>query len=123
MEKSQELFTLEYSSTEEDFEHHPCRFNIEDLPNLHIPSPLQTASSGSETPTSPASYVTSTPETPTTPLTPGSCLVGEFSYINIFSQTSDGVSATSKPPRGKYVKKTSQPRAIPIIDSSHAKRH
>ena len=124
MEPFQELFTLEYSSSEEDIEDHPCRFNIEDLPNLHIPSPLQTASSGCETPTSPSSYVTSTPETPTTPLTPGNCLGGEFSYIDISSQTSDGVSATPKPPRGKkYVKKKSQPRAIPIVDSSHAKRH
>ena len=124
MEPFQELFTLEYSSSEEDIEDHPCRFNIEDLPNLHIPSPLQSASSGCETPTSPSSYVTSTPETPTTPLTPGSCLGGEFSFINLSSQTSDGVSATPKPPRGKkYVKKRFQPRAIHIIDSSHSKRY
>ena len=32
MEPFQELFTLEYSSSEEDIEDHPCRFNIEDFP-------------------------------------------------------------------------------------------
>ena len=133
MESSQELFSLEYSSSEEDFEAQPCRFNIEDLPNLQIPSPFQSDFSECESPTSPASNVTSRPETTATPLSAGSSLGGEFSFIQISSQTSDGVSGTPKPPRGKrYVKKRSggyrkgqqqPPRSCPISNSPHMKRH
>ena len=108
MESPQELFSLEYSSSEEDFEAQPCRFNIEDLPNLQIPSPFQSDFSDCDSPTSPASNVTSRPGTLATPLSAGSSLVGELSFIQISSQTSDGVSGTPKPPRGKrYVKKRS----------------
>ena len=108
MESSPELFSLEFSSSDQEFEARPSRFDIADLPSLNIPSPFQSDSSGCETPTSPASYVFSRPETPTTPLSPGSSLGGEFSFINISSQTSDGASATSKTPhRKKYVKRKS----------------
>ena len=133
MESSQQVFSLEYSSSEEDSEAPPCRFNIEDLPQLHIPSPFQSDTSGCESPTSPGSNVSSRPETPATPLSPGSSLGGEFSFIEISSQTSDGTSGTLKPPRGKrYVKKKSggfkkgqdrPPRSCPISDSPHMKRH
>ena len=133
MDSSQELFSLEYSSSEEDFEPQPCRFNIEDFPTLQIPSPFQSDFSESDSPTSPASNVTSRPETPATPLSAGSSLGGEFSLIQISSQSSDGVSRTPKPPRGKrYVKKRSggyrkgqqqHPRGCPISHSPHMKRH
>ena len=131
MDSSPELFSLEFSSSEQEFEAQPSRFNIADLPSLHIPSPLQSDSSGCETPTSPASDVISRPETPTTPLSPGSSLGGEFSFIDISSQTSDGVSATSKTQRRKkYVKRKSYPfkkgqprsRVVPIIDTPHSKK-
>ena len=111
MESCPELFSLEFSSSDQEFEALPSRFDKADLPSLNIPSPFQSDSSGCETPTSPASYVFSRPETPTTPttpLSPGSSLGGEFSFINISSQTSDGASATSKTPhRKKYLKRKS----------------
>ena len=133
MDSPQELFSLEYSSSEEDFEAQPCRFNIENLPNLQIPSPFQSDFSDCDSPTSPASNVTSRPETPATPLSAGSSLGGEFSFIQISSQTSDGVSGTPKPPRGKrFVKKRSggyrkgqqqPPRIYPMSNSPNMKRH
>ena len=134
MESSPDLFALEFSSSDQEFEDGPSRFDFEDLPSLNIPSPFQSDSSGCETPTSPASYVFSrpeTPETPTTPLSPGSSLGGEFSYIDISSQTSDGASATTKTPRRKkYVKRKSypfkkgqpRPRVLNIVDSTHSKK-
>ena len=87
MQSSQELFSLEYSSSEEEFEEQTSRFNIEDLPILRIPSPFQSDTSGCDSPTSPESYISSRPETPTTPLSPDSSFGGEFAYINISSQT------------------------------------
>ena len=132
MELSQQLFSLEYSSSEEESEAPPCRFNIQDLPQLHIPSPFQSDSSGCESPTSPGSNLSSRPETPATPLSPSSSLGGVFSFIEISSQTSDGASGNPKPPRGKrYVKRKSggykkgqdrPPRSCPISDSPHMKR-
>ena len=133
MESTQHLFSLEYSSSEEESEAPPCRFNIAGLPQLQIPSPLQSDSSGCESPTSPGSNPFSRPETPATPLSPGSSLGGVFSFIEISSQTSDGASGTPKPPRGKrYVKKKSggykkgqdRPRrSFPISDSPRMKRN
>ena len=73
-----QVFSLDYSSSEE-FEAQPSRFNIYDLPNLNIPSPFQSDSSGWESPTSPGRNVASPPETPATPatpLSPGSSLWG-----------------------------------------------
>ena len=98
MESSPELFSLEFSSSDQEFEERQSRFQIADFPSLKIPSPFQSDSSECETPTSPANYVFSRPETPTTPTTPLSSrgsLGGEFSYINVSSPTSDGASGTS----------------------------
>ena len=108
MESSQELFTLQYCSSEYDSESHSYKFNIEDFPNLIIPSPFQSDSSECETPTSP-SIPTSRVVTPTTPLSPASSLGGVFSLINIASQTFDGAtSSTPQASRGKkYAKKRS----------------
>ena len=108
MESSQQLFSLEYYSSEEESEAPPSRFNIEDLPQLHIPSPFQSDSSGCESSTSPGDNVSSRPETHATPLSRGNSLGGEFSFIEISSQTSDGASGTPKPGRGqRYVKNKS----------------
>ena len=58
-------FSLDYSSSEEDPEAQPSRFNIGDLPGLQIPSPFQSDSSDFESPESPG---TSRPVKPATPL-------------------------------------------------------
>ena len=71
-----QVFSFDYSSSEKEFEAQPSRFNIEDLPNLNIPYPFQSDSSGWESPTSPGNNVASPPETPATPLSPGSSLGG-----------------------------------------------
>ena len=124
-------FSLEYtSSSEDELGQQSSRFDIVDLPSLRIPSPFLSDSSGSETATS-AGYLTSGPDSPATPLSPGSSLGGEFSFINISSQTSDGASATSNPQRRKkYVKRKSypfkkgqrRPHSLPIETSPHSKR-
>ena len=133
MESSPELFALEFSSSDEEFEPQPTRFNIADLPNLNIPSPLQSDSSGCETPTSTPSNSTSIPSTPTTPLSSPSALGSVFSYIELSgSQNSDEQFATPKTTRGKkYVKKRSgkfrkgepQPQNPTEKASPRAKRH
>ena len=120
-------FSLEYSSSfEDELEQHSSWFDIVDIPSLRIPSPFQSDSSSSETATS-AGYLTSGPDSPATPLSPGSSLGGEFSFINISSQT----SATSNPQRRKkYVKRKSYPfkkgqqppHSLPIETSPHSKR-
>ena len=124
-------FSLEYtSSSEDELGQQSSRFDIVDLPSLRIPSHFLSDSSGSETATS-AGYLTSGPDSPATPLSPGSSLGGEFSFINISSQTSDGASATSNPQRRKkYVKRKSypfkkgqrRPHSLPIETSPHSKR-
>ena len=108
MESSQGLFTREYSSSE-DVQPDSFRFNVEDLPNLSIPSPFHSDRSECETPNSPFSQTASRPTIPTTPLSSGSSLGGEFYYFNIPSQTSEGATpSTPKITRGKnYVKKPS----------------
>ena len=125
-------FILEFTSSEEEFEAQPSRFNIVDLPNLQIPSHFQSDTSGCESPTSPGSNVASGPETPATPLSPGSSLGGAFSFIGISSQTSDGEPVTPRAPRErKYVKKRSfrykkgqerPPQKAPISESPQLKR-
>ena len=123
-------FSLEYSSSEDELEAQPSRFNIEDLPNIEIPSPFQSDSSEFESPTSPESNVASRPVTPATPLSPCSSIGGDFSFIQLSSQTSDGASGTPKPSRGKkYVKKRStgykkgRPPSCPIFESPQTKRY
>ena len=130
---SSRSFSLEYSSSENELQATPPRFNFGDLPDLVIPSPFQSDSSACESPTSPGTHVASRPETPATPLSPGSSLGGEFSFINISSQTSDGKSGTPIPPRGKrYVKKRrgsmkkgqqGPPPASPVSEIPILKRH
>ena len=134
MKSSPELFSLEFSSSDQEFEERKSRVDIADLPSLNTPSPFQSDSSGCETPTSPASYVFSRPETPTTsttPLSSRSSHGGEFSYINISSHTSDGASGSSKTPRRKkYLKRRSYPfkkeqprqQAFNIVESTHSKK-
>ena len=116
--------SLEFSSSEEELQAQPSRFNFGDLPNLTLPSPFQSDSSGCESPTSPGAPLSSRPATPATPLSPGSSLGGEFSFIQLASQTSDGASGTPKPTRvkryinketGSYKKGQRQPpRASPV---------
>ena len=124
---------LEFSSSEDEFDAQPSRFNFADLPSLLLPSPFQSDSSACESPTSPGGYVDSRPDTPATPLSPGSSIGGQFSYIDISSQTSDGESTTPKSTRGKkYAKrkkgpvKKGQPRphsAATVSVSPNLKRH
>ena len=102
MESSPELFALEFTPSDEELEPQSARFNIADLPNLNIPSPLQSDSSDCETPTSSCRYSTSRPSTPTTPVSSPSALGSVFSYIELSgSQNSDGQFATRKTTRGK----------------------
>ena len=58
--------SLEYSSSEEELQAQPSRFNFGDLPNLTLPSPFQSDSSGCESPTSPGAALSSRPATPGT---------------------------------------------------------
>ena len=81
------------------------RINFGDLPDLVIPSPFQSCSSAYESPTSPGLSVPSRPATPATPFSPGSFLGGEFAFIDISTQTSDGVSGTPKPCHWKRYRK------------------
>ena len=105
---SSRSFSLEYSSSEDESQ--PSRFNFGDLPDLVLPSPFQSDSSGCDSPTSPGPSIASRTDAPSTPLTPGSSLGGEFSFIHLSSHTSEGTSSTPKPTRGKkYFKKMSGP--------------
>ena len=128
-------FSLDYSSSEEDPEAQPSRFNIGDLPSLQIPFPFQSDSSDFEIPESPGTsrpVTPATPSSPGTPLSPTSSLGGAFSYIDISSQTSDGATLTPQPPLvKKYIKKKSGPlkkgqqplRPPPVSDSPAFKRY
>ena len=58
MESTPELLALEFTSSDEELEPQSARSNIAHLSNLNIPSPLQSDSSGCETPTSTPSYST-----------------------------------------------------------------
>ena len=102
---SQYSFAKNNSSSEEEADTQ-SKFNYEHLPLLQIPSPFQSHSSGSDSPTSPSIAMPTIPRTPLTPFSPGSSLGTEFSYIDLSSQVSDG--PTPKTTRGKkYVRKKS----------------
>ena len=88
--------------------------------------------SGCESPTCPRAALSSRPETTSTPQSLGSSLGGEFSYIQLSSQSSDGAPGTPKPTLGKsYIKKTGSnkksqkqpPRASPVAESPLQRRH
>ena len=65
---SSRSFILEYSSSEEELEAQPSRFNVDDLPKLQIPSPFQSDTSECGSPTSRGSNLVSRPVTPAKPL-------------------------------------------------------
>ena len=83
-------------------------FSIQFLWSWRSNSPIvfQLDSSGCESPTCPRAALSSRHETTATLQSLGSSLGGEFSYIQLSSQSSDGAPGTPKPTLGKsYIKK------------------